>query len=235
MKYIMRSYIERRWYVENFLLPSMYNQGIKPEDIEVFEDDGTLGNLMGFVYVMDYIAKNHDPNEGLWHIQDDIVICKNFAEINQNANPKFLTCGFASSLGDGYEKVKKTGWQTMNNSWMSFQAVLIPNKYCAHFVKWFNDRVVKGGLFRKRYALNKPDDFFFHWFITHEYPDDLAYNMCPNIVNHVDNIVGAYCNPQNTGKNISYYWLEDDLISQLRKDVNEFRKDPSKWQDRESR
>ena len=46
-RYLIHCYKDRRWYVDKYLIPSMLKQDIDKSDIEVFEDDGTLVEVVG--------------------------------------------------------------------------------------------------------------------------------------------------------------------------------------------
>lgn len=220
MRFIVRCFYPRMWYVNNFLIPSLERQNIHPD---VIMDDGRMGNLRGFVYTMDYIARLYPPNDATWVLQDDVLISSRFADVARSVNKDVLTCAFASKLGDG-DRVKFTGFQPMRRSWMSFQAIMIPNRYCAPFVEWFDTVVKKGDFFRKYYESNKADDFFFQRFLWEKYPNDKVLNLCPNIVEHVDGIIGdSYCNPQKIGRNVSKYWFENDLKNKLKEDVGRWK------------
>ena len=73
MKYMIHACPPRMWYVEEFLIPSMKAQGIKDEEITVWNDEKMEGNLPAFLASMKACAK--EPG-GTWHIQDDVIISR---------------------------------------------------------------------------------------------------------------------------------------------------------------
>ena len=78
-KYVIHSTPERMWYVENYLFPSMINQGIDAHNIMIKCDvnhDGCLENCMK-------IFKSMENNDGSWHLQDDVIICKDFKHLTE--------------------------------------------------------------------------------------------------------------------------------------------------------
>lgn len=205
MKYLIHCYPPRMWYVNNFLVPALNKQGIT--DITIFEDKNYEGNLKSFINSLKYIRDNFNPNEGTWHLQDDILLSSSFGKISSNVNEQTLTCGFASKAGD-MKKVDCIGLQEMSKSWMSFPCIMIPNSYSIEFIEWFEREVETKGLFNKRYLENKHDDFYFQWFCRHIKKNDKCLNLSPNIVDHIDYLInGSYCNKKR-GKCSAYWWNE---------------------------
>lgn len=43
--YLIHTMPKRKWYVENYLIPSMLEQGIKKDSITIYNDDNKAGNL----------------------------------------------------------------------------------------------------------------------------------------------------------------------------------------------
>ncbi|MBP3870268.1 MAG: hypothetical protein J6E46_04755, partial [Faecalicoccus sp.] len=84
---------KRRWYVDEFLLPSLVLQGIKEEEILIFEDRDQEGNLEATLKSFEIL-----PNaSGTWHLQDDVVVSRNFAEFTSKNRPeKEILCGFCT-------------------------------------------------------------------------------------------------------------------------------------------
>jgi glutamate/tyrosine decarboxylase-like PLP-dependent enzyme len=46
-----------KWYVDNYLIPSMLEQGIQREDILVYNDNAKLGNLRAFIASADMVEQ----------------------------------------------------------------------------------------------------------------------------------------------------------------------------------
>ena len=128
MKYMIHTYPKRLWYVNDYLVPSLIKQGIKKENIYIFNDSNKRGNLQAFLDSVDYII-NFLPNEkGLWHLQDDVIICKNFKELSEMIDEEIVNNGFVNKW---YANVEKSGRVKVKDYWYSFPCVYIPNKYYA--------------------------------------------------------------------------------------------------------
>lgn len=155
---------KRMWYVEGFLVPSLEDQGIKPE---IWLDDGK-GNL----YSCMESFQNSPKNGGTWHLQDDVVISKDFSERTKKAD-NGLVCGFND--GSNYRLP------------LSFPCIRIPNSYARECAEWF---YAEG---REKYKpladLGKCDDtFFFYFWKDHKIPFEV---MSPCLVDHIDFLIGG--------------------------------------------
>ena len=76
-QYLIHTYPKRLWYVEQYLIPSMLAQGIDKASIIVYNDVNKEGNLLSCMKA--FASVNNDDN-GTWHLQDDVLICKDFKE-----------------------------------------------------------------------------------------------------------------------------------------------------------
>ena len=79
MKYMIHSCNKRLWYVNRYLIPSMLDQGIKLENIILWNDFLSVGNQQAFYDSCRYIKNNEPITSGLWHLTDDVIISYNFA------------------------------------------------------------------------------------------------------------------------------------------------------------
>ena len=89
MKYMIHACPKRMWYVGDYLIPSMLAQGIDKGNIIVWNDIDGVGNLAS---CLASFASCQEEGE-TWHLQDDVVICHDFAERTASA-PKGVVCGF---------------------------------------------------------------------------------------------------------------------------------------------
>ena len=62
----------------------------------------------------------------------------------------------------------------------------------------------------------------FRQYIWQYHGEDEALNLAPNIVNHIDYLIGGSVNGRDTGKRIlSKYWNDNKLIKELEKKLKE--------------
>ena len=72
MKILIHAVPQRLWYVQNFMLPQLRQQGY--EEAQIFLDDRKLGNLEACLQSFEQL-----PDEGgTWHLQDDLLLAKDF-------------------------------------------------------------------------------------------------------------------------------------------------------------
>lgn len=66
-KYMIHAVPQRMWYVKDYLIPSMVEQGINKKDITVYVDKKKEGNLQSFL--KSFAQAGAWENEGTWHMQ----------------------------------------------------------------------------------------------------------------------------------------------------------------------
>lgn len=215
MKYMIHSVPKRRWYVDNYLIPSMKEQGIKDEDIYLYEDVYMIGNLPSFLESLKWINENLSNERGLWHLQDDIIISRDFKEVTEIEGKEWVVNGFVNK---NYANIEKDGLVKPKDYWYSFPCVYIPNKYIDDFLNWIE--VVKGKApFRNRYNQKRCDDWFFYKFLEEEFPIDYMYNLKPNLVDHVDYLLG-YTTGKRSKKQVRSEYFEDlDKVIELERKI----------------
>lgn len=193
---------DRLWYVEEYLIPSLKTQNIN--NITIWNDINKSGNLAAC------LSSYKDlPNDGYtWHLQDDIIISDSFAEVINNDTNE-ITCGFSTNYdkyGSGYVKPEEM--------WFSFPCIKIPNKLAKEFVEWCNIDTISSERIKNYIRANKYDDTLFKIFVAEKYPDMKVLNLEPNIVNHIDWLLGgSITNPKRykiAKKVMSRYWREED-------------------------
>lgn len=234
--YMIHSCEKRRWYIEDFLVPSMMEQGISRDRIFVCNDDNGSGNLRMFIKSMRISAELFGEEEDIWHLQDDIMLSNDFAEIAENA-PKHMVCSGACMC----EKTnwKYVGTQTVEHKWLSFQAIQIPNSYALEFIDWWESEVLAKNQLAEKRKENKYDDFFFWTFMSRRHHNDTVLNIVPNIVQHIDYMIGG--SMVQTKEHVKWrgkdnrcrWWYEEDREIELAKKIEEYKW--QKWGDQESR
>lgn len=199
----------RMWYVERFLAPSLRVQGIEPL---IFCDTERRGNLGAFLAS---IRELH--GDGTWHIQDDVLICRDFAE-RAGANDAGFCSGFCSSRNG--DDPGLTGTVYPPDFWHGFPCVRIPDDAARDFVKWIEtgkhsswaDIQIRRG---------QGDDFIFHEYLETVHGTETVRNIAPNLVEHVDWLIGgSTINEWREGIVRSDLWEDEALVEELKAKLN---------------
>lgn len=208
----------RMWYVEEFLIPELKRQGA--DSIRVWNDTEKRGNLAA---CMDCFASMDGTGE-TWHIQDDVLLRRDFVEICRNL-PSGVAYGFCcSAFGDNPDE---TGTVYAQSAWNSFQCVKIPNPYARECSEWVRSnewqKTGNSELFILR-ELNKGDDTFFHEFMIEKHGCESVLNVKPSLVEHVDWIIGGSVLHQWRGFLArADYWEDQSMIAELKQAIKERR------------
>lgn len=226
-RYMIHTCNDREWYVKDFLIPSMIEQGIPEDHITVWHDKKCIGNLASWVASCKWIGENCDQYLSTWHIQDDIVIGKNFAEMTSKYY-EGIANGFCNEQFDG-ERTNYFGIVPASGMWFSFQCVLIPNQSAIRFAKWFEEECVNDEEYKKYVATGKCDDFLFRAYITtHEY-EISAVNIWPCIVDHIDYLLGGSIINAEQRKDKPMrvaYWRDetlDEVVEELKEKLSKYK------------
>ena len=219
MKYMIHSCQDRYWYVKQFLVPSLLEQGIKKDNIIIYLDNTDDGNLKS---CLKSFSLCKDVSLGTWHLQDDVIISKDFKQLTETYD-NGIVCGFVNeNIGPDINKVGKVKVRDM---WLSFPCIRIPNKLALEFITWFNTKAVNNKDYKDRISRGKSDDWFFRRFLKDEYPTMEVLNLKPNLINHIDYLLGgSIANNYRKEKRMSYYWTENNLIDTLENKLNEQRR-----------
>lgn len=211
MRYMIHACPPRMWYVEEFLIPSMTEQGIPEDDITVWNDAEMNGNLKAFLGSMEFCAGQ--PG-GTWHLQDDVIISRRFAELTQ-ANNEGLVCGFHCTNFSWHPVTR--GRVPANFMWYSFPCIRIPNDLGGRFLHWFNNVAMYRPAFEKQIQEGKGDDWFFLQYVMEEEKGLRVLNLMPNLVDHVDYLIGGtLVNPARLIKiNRAAFFEDTDLVDEL--------------------
>ena len=229
MKYMIHACPPRMWYVDNCLLPSMLEQGIRREDITVWNDANGLGNLKSFVQSMKLCGVLREP--GVWHLQDDVLLSHSFAERTAElaqTRSEPVICGFGCNFGDGVIDYK--GKTPVKFLWYSFPCIYISNLLAWEFAEWFETVAKTGERYRDNLESGKMDDWFFRSFLLDRHADEHVYHVTPALVNHVDYLIGGtQVNPRRLRKyNVAEYWEEPALEEKLKARLNVYKR-TGKW------
>lgn len=208
-KYMIHTMPKRLWYVEDYLIPSMLAQGIDEENILVYNDSQYEGNLLACMHAFQEVDMSET---GTWHLQDDVIISHDFKEVTEANNYGFV-CGF-KSIYDGEQA--PSGKVPLNKLWFSFPCIRIPNRVALGCAKWVLHEIIGNPVYKEWWKTGVNDDMLFRKYIWQFYQSEVATNLAPNIVDHVDYLIGGTVNSSKRGKQIrSLLWKDEYLVDEL--------------------
>lgn len=222
MKYMIHSCNQRQWYVDGFLVPSLLKQGIKESDIYVYQDKTRAGNLVSWVVSCHVAYEMWGDNQNVWHLQDDVIVCRDFKERTEELEKDdamavcAFTCKYDDNRGPGRKPLK-------DHMWYSFPCIRLRTSTMKEFANWADTYVWRDNQYGLWIRQKKGDDFIFRVFIESYYPNEIANNVIPNLVDHVDYLVGGtVVNPQRQSSRFdvrSMYWDDQELVDELEKEI----------------
>lgn len=214
MKILIHAVPERMWFVNEFMIPALQAQGA--EQIEIWNDTEHRGNLDA---CLDAFA-SREGNGGTWHLQDDVLPCRNFVTRCRDLDDGVVFGFCCRNFGD---RIDAFGQVYAPDAWNSFQCVRIPDSYARECACW-----VRSMRWKKEspapelpilWQLGKGDDTFFHEFLQCCYPAEIVENVKPNLVEHVDWIIGGSTLQWRDYIARAEYWDDEDLIDALREQI----------------
>lgn len=224
IKYIIHACPERMWYVNEYLIPSMLEQGISREEIDIWNDKGKLGNLKSFIASCNYYSKILN-NGGAWHLQDDVILRHDFLEkANKISNNCWLenviVCGFCGKYEKNYITNKK---HPLVNKYVkidqympySFPCIYIPNSLLGGFEPFIRFFAEVEGKYVNEYKSNRYDDLFFI-----EYAKQIAKKQgglfmfipMPTMVEHIAKFLGGSVVNKGYGARFSINFNDVDSL-----------------------
>ena len=212
IKVLIHAYPKRMWYVDGFLVPELRRQGA--DEIEVWNDVELKGNQVACME--SFAARKGDG--GTWHIQDDVLLCRDFVE-RCRQHDDGVVYGFCNVQFT--DDPAQTGRVSVEDCWHSFQCVRIPDEYARDCAEWFwNGNGKNMDYYPFWIRSGKMDDSIFRTFLLDQHPDIYVENLKPNLVEHVDYIVGgSVLYPWRGHLARAHYWDDEELVEQLKKDV----------------
>lgn len=206
--YLIHAVPRRMWYVNDFLIPSMLEQGIDRDNIRIYNDEKQEGNLRACMNAFD----SCHGDGGTWHLQDDVCICNEFKTITE-AVDFGLVCGFSSELYDGPGKI---GLVDRKDMWFSFPCIRIPNDYARDCAEWVTKYIIGNPVYRDFWEKGVNDDWAFRLYLKEFYTYAHAMNIAPNLVDHVDFLVGGGTGAKPREKPVrAQYWKDNSIIEKL--------------------
>lgn len=213
-KYMVHAMPKRIWYVNEYLIPSMLAQGIKEEDIRVYNDINREGNLKACMHAFEQVD---DSAEGTWHLQDDVIISHDFKEKTEEYDSG-IVCGFKSE----YDGDIEPGIVPARQMWFSFLCIRIPNAYAKGCANWVFNYMIGNQAYRKYWKDGVNDDWMFRHYVWSYYKKEQALNLAPNIVDHIDYLIGGTVNSNKKIRQIrSKYWEDEYLVEELEQKLKE--------------
>lgn len=215
-KYMIHACKQRMWYVNDYLVPSMLKQGIDKDNIFIYLDKNEDGNLASCMSSFLYV-KNIDT-EGIWHLQDDVIISSDFKQRTEELD-NGLVCGFCCDY-DANKRI--TGVTNMINMWYSFPCIRIPNRLAIECADWYYNGLSHPTEVKFFMRNGKNDDLIFRAFLERHYPGMSVMLVKPNLVNHIDYLIGG--STINAGRRrgkiiTAEYWDKPELIEDLKKQL----------------
>lgn len=186
MKFLIHACPQRMWYVNEFLVPSLKAQGA--ENIEIWNDVEKKGNLRSCME--SFAARSGDG--GTWHLQDDVIICHDFIERCEEHDDGVV---FGFCCRNFNDRLDAYGDVYIPDAWNSFQCVRIPDQYARECADWVFSEAWRAESASAElpilWRLNKGDDTFFHEFMSCRHGYETAENLKPNLVDHIDHLIGG--------------------------------------------
>jgi hypothetical protein len=125
-------------------------------------------------------------------------------------------CGFSSLKYDGDIETKK-GIVPRKDMWFSFPCIRIPNYMAVECAEWVEKYIIGNPVYEKYWKDGNNDDWAFRQYLKEFHKDCKALNIVPNLVNHVDYLIGGSSGKRNREHPIvSQYWEDDYLVEELK-------------------
>lgn len=211
-EYIIHACKNREWYVDGFLIPSMTEQGIDRDNIEIWMDANGDGCLKSCMKCFETVGSR---GGGRWHMQDDVCISHDFRQMTEQYDDG-IVCGFFRKAWQSFPC--ESGVVPGIHMWNSFQCIRIPDKIAGECAEWFYNDAMFRDVYKQWIEHNKCDDSIFYDYIMENYASSiLVRNLSPNIVEHVDYLIGgSVINRFRDHYATSDLWIDVDAVEKLK-------------------
>lgn len=195
----------------DYLIPSMIEQGIDKDNIEVWMDDKGMGCLYSCMKCFEYVGTK---GSGRWHLQDDVCISSDFKQKTEQYDDG-IVCGFFRH--DWQSLTPQAGVVPAVYMWNSFQCIRIPDDIAGECAEWFFFDASWRDNYQEQVAANKYDDSIFMDFITECHLDMNVRNLKPNIVDHIDFLLGgSVINHNRKYEPRSELWEDEEAFNRMK-------------------
>lgn len=210
MKVLIHACPIRMWYVEEFLAPMLREQGA---EVSIWNDVDGKGNLAACMAA--FASMTGDG--GTWHIQDDVIPRRDFVKLCEQYDSG-VVYGFCNEQFT--DDPLQTGVVSVEDAWHSFQCVRIPDAYARECAAWLNGDGKKHDSYPLWISSGKMDDSVFRNFLIEEHGRETVTNLKPNLVDHIDYIVGgSILHPWRGYLSRAFYWDDEELVNEMKKAV----------------
>lgn len=217
MNILVHACPQRMWFVEDFILPELEKQGA--ENVAVWNDVEKKGNLKS---CMEAFA-SMEGDGGTWHIQDDVLLCSDFVKRCEEHDDG-LVYGFCCRNFN--DRLDAYGEVYVPDAWNSFQCVRIPNEYARECAEWVYSEAWKTESDSAELPIlirvNKGDDTFFHEYIKARHPYGTALNLKPNLVDHIDYLIGGSAVNFRDYLARAEFWDEPERVEELKERIKRY-------------
>lgn len=217
MRVMIHACPDRLWYVNEFLVPDLTDQGVT--EITVWNDERRQGNLRSCMAAF----ASCTGDGGTWHIQDDALIASDFAERAADAQGDRIVCGFVSDAYGPDPTLK--GEVYMADMWNSFLCIYIPDRIARECAEWYSTGAWKKDATADLWTLHElgsGDDWFFREYMQTHHGRDKAINLAPNLVDHIDWMIGGSIDSRYREFTARAAWFADaDRVEQLQQRITE--------------
>lgn len=201
MRIMIHACPARMWYVNEFLIPSLKEQGA--DDIYVWNDRNGLGNLEA---TMASFALCGHYSGGTWHLQDDVIIAHDFVE-RARAHDEGVVCGYVNQQAG--PNVGMTGRRPVCFHWWSFPCIRIPNEYARACAEWWRNEGRYKDIYQSHiYYKNGDDTVFRDWLVDISNCSHIT-NLTPNLVDHIDYLLGGSVTNKHREYTARAFYFED--------------------------
>lgn len=160
-------------------------QGIHEENIEVWLDKDRDGCLLSCMKCFQYCGTK---GGGRWHLQDDVMIARNFRKQTEKYNEGVVT-GFMRKEWQGL--TPQAGRVPAVYLWNSFQCIRIPDEFAGECAEWFFTDAAYRDTYKEFVDRNNGDDSIWYDFFVEKHTEEWVYNIAPSIVEHIDFLIGG--------------------------------------------
>lgn len=223
-KYMIHTFPGRLWYVNDFLIPSMKEQGIPEEEIYVYNDDLEDGNLLASIKSLNLCSERFGE-EIIWHLQDDVVICSDFRIRAEMMREKMHRANIIAAAGITVldNDLEKQGEVSVRDLWLSFPCICINSRILGRYKSWVNEMKKTSVLVQDAIRTKKNDDGVFRMYLKHCYSYAKCYNMVPNIVDHIDYLIGgSEVNKIREGIYRAKFFEDQKVVDKLKQDLENY-------------